>query len=94
MQPYLPDWSSPDKSAPTPTGSRLNLYEGVAATVRTNGQTRRVTWYDTRDPAASNGFFPDGDPQRWAHRREIWMCYEFWARAKGVATGVIWSDSP
>ena len=58
MQPYLPDWSSPDKSAPTPTGSRLNLYEGVAATLRTNGQTRRVTWYDTRDPRRPTASFP------------------------------------
>ena len=49
-------------------------------------QVRVATWYD-----APNGFFPDGEPQRWARNREVWIAYEFWARAKGVATGVIGS---
>jgi len=45
---------------------------------------RVATWYD-----APYGYFPDGEPQRWARHREVWIAYEFWARAKGVATGVI-----
>ena len=47
-------------------------------------QVRVATWYD-----ASYGYFPDGEPQRWARHREVWIAYELWARAKGVATGVI-----
>ena len=66
----------------------LNLYAGVSATVHTGGEQVEASWYDQR-----RGFFPDGDPQKWVHTREIWVCYEFWARAKGVVTGVIGGDA-
>ena len=79
MQPYKLDWPSH-----SPSAARLNLYAGVSCTVHTGGIERAVTWYD-----APNGFFPDGEPQHWARHREVWIAYEFWARAKGVATGVI-----
>ena len=80
LQPYRLDW--PTRG--TPAGGRLNLFEGVTARVHTAGAVRDASWYD-----AAHGFFPDGEPQRWAHRREIWVAYEAWARAKGVATGVM-----
>ena len=81
MQPYRLDWPM----QPTSSGeTRLNLFAGVSASVHTRGETKLATWYDH-----ANGYFPDGEPQRWAHSRSIWICYEFWARAKGVATGII-----
>ena len=50
---------------------RLNLYAGVSCTVHTGGRERVATWYD-----APNGFYPDGEPQRWARNREVWIGYE------------------
>ena len=82
MQPYTIAW--PDTAAAASAGTRLNLYAGVSSAVHTGGEVKEATWYD-----ASSGYFPDGEPQRWARRREVWIAYEAWARAKGVATGVI-----
>ena len=82
LQPYSLGW--PSLPAAETRDAKLNLYAGVSARVHTRGTARETGWYD--EP---HGYFPDGDPQRWAHRREIWLCYEVWARAKGVATGVI-----
>lgn len=65
-------------------GALLNLYANVSARVHSGGEVRTAAWSD-----ANHGFFPDGDPQRWTHRREVWVAYETWARAKGVATGII-----
>jgi len=94
LQPYRLDWSGhPRKGGGArrvavqlgpPAGSTLDIYTGVSGRVHTSGHLREASWYS--DP---HGFFPDGSPQRWTHRREIWVAYEFWARAKGVATGVI-----
>jgi len=91
MQPYRLDWPSrfqrPDameQSGVAAAGAQLNLYAGVSTRVHTAGDEREATWYDEE-----LGYFPDADPQRWVHRREIWITYEFWARAKGLATGVI-----
>ena len=70
-------------AATAPSGTLLNLYDGVSARVQTRGEEREASWYQP-----PNGFFPEATTQRWAHRREVWICYEFWARAKGVATGV------
>ena len=47
---------------------RLNLYAGVSCAVHTGGGVRAATWYD-----APNGYFPDGEPQRWARHREVWF---------------------
>ena len=66
----------------------MDLYAGVTAHVHTLGQLRSTSWRE--EP---HGFFPDGEPQRWAHQREVWIAYEFWARAKGVATGIIGSHA-
>mmetsp|Transcript_21694 Transcript_21694/g.35785 ORF Transcript_21694/g.35785 Transcript_21694/m.35785 type:complete len:454 (-) Transcript_21694:228-1589(-) len=79
MQPYSVGWPRQPSSA-----AQLNLFADVSCTVHTGGGVRGATWYDE-----SNGFFQDGEPQRWARHREVWLAYEFWARAKGVATGVI-----
>ena len=96
LQPYRLDWPSSEGATSTmwdkeeeadeaATGAHLDLYAGVSATVHTAGKVvHEATWRD-----APNGFYPDGEPQRWAHRREVWAVYEVWARAKGVATGVI-----
>jgi len=99
LQPYRLDWPSSEGATSTvvwwdkeegaeeeaATGAQLDLYAGVSATVHTAGKVvHEATWRD-----APNGFYPDGEPQRWAHRREVWAVYEVWARAKGVATGVI-----
>ena len=35
------------------------------------------------------GYFRDGGTQPWVHKREVFIAYEAWARAKGVATGMI-----
>jgi hypothetical protein len=79
MQPYRLDWPSGSG------GGALDLFAGVpSARVHTLGVARDAAW---RQPPY--GFYPDGEPQRWAHKREVWLCYEVWARAKGVATGVI-----
>ena len=87
MQPYRLDWPMV-VPATTLDKAGLNLFAGVTARVQTHGQLKTATWYDD-----ANGFFPDGEPQRWAHRREIWISYEFWARAKGVATGIMIAPS-
>ena len=77
MRPYRLDWPS----RPTAEGG---LYANVSTIVHTAGVVQKASWYDER-----NGFFPDGEPQRWAHRREIWILYDQWARAKGVATDIM-----
>eukprot|EP00966_Prymnesium_polylepis_P249499 5768270-Prymnesium_polylepis.1 len=77
MQPYRLDWPHRPEEEGGP-------YAGATAKVRTAGTVREATWYDE-----DRGYFPDGDPQRWAHRREIWIVYDHWARAKGVLTGII-----
>lgn len=93
LQPYLLSWPTNTSATPTPapssvtSGSALNMYADVAGRVHTQGTSREATWYD-----AEHGFFPDGEPQRWVHDRDVWICYEFWARAKGIATGVIVSE--
>ena len=84
MLPYSLDWPSALFPA-----EKLDLYESVEAVVHSQGGTTLASWYS--DPRA--GFFPDGDPQRWAHRREVWVLYDHWARAKGLATGVIRADA-
>ena len=94
LQPYRLDWPSSTAAEHDATegthsdADGLNLYTGVSGTVHTGGELRQATWYDDHQ-GASHGYFPDGEPQRWVHRREIFVCYELWARAKGVATGVI-----
>ena len=64
MQPYTIAW--PDTSSSSPAGTRLNLYAGVSSAVHTGGEVKEATWYD-----AASGYFPDGEPQRWARRREV-----------------------
>ena len=84
MQSYRLDWTSSGANsshADESSHARLNLFKDISAHVHTAGEVQQVTWYD-----AAHGFFPDGEPQQWVHSREVWICYEFWARAKGVAT--------
>lgn len=90
MQPYRLDWPTAARSGSGGRGdelpgAKLDLFAGTPpARVQTSGSVVTATWHDE-----NLGFFPDGEPQRWAHRREIWVAYEFWARAKGVQTRVI-----
>jgi len=63
----------------------LNLYDQVPTRVHTQGQDVITHWYDD----AYLGFFPDGDPQKWVHRRDVWILYDQWAIAKGIVTGTI-----
>ena len=85
MAPYHVDWPWDSSTAAHGArgGSTLNLFAGASGHVHTNGSRRDASWYEP-----PNGFFAD-DPQPWVRRREVWLCYEFWARAKGVATGII-----
>ncbi|KAL1520755.1 hypothetical protein AB1Y20_022321 [Prymnesium parvum] len=80
MQPFRLDWPDPSLAS----SRSLDLYSSVSTRVHTQGYVRDASWNDD-----NLGFFPDGDPQFWAHRREVWLCYEFWARAFGVVTNVI-----
>lgn len=75
MQPYSLDW---------PKSRNAAVFNNVTAVVHTNGQERVASWYDD-----NLGFFPDGDPQKWTHQREVWILYDQWAMAKGIVTGVI-----
>ena len=75
MQAYRLDW--PDQGPSTDV--HLNLFAAMASPttqVHVGGALRNASWYD-----ANAGFFPEGDPQKWVHHREVWLCYEFWARA-------------
>lgn len=66
-------------------GSELDLFaDAGAALVHTGGREQHARWDDE-----AAGCFPDGYPQHWAHRREVFIAYEAWARAKGVATGIM-----
>ena len=97
MQPYALDWpwaahdarrsSGGGRRAPRPPGAGLDLFAGVSALVHTEGEQREAGW-----DSPNMGYFPDGEPQRWAHKREVFIAYEAWARAKGVATGIIKSS--
>lgn len=88
MLPYAVDWpSTAGMTTPSSSPAELNhhnLYARVVGRVHTSGALRNASWYD----GASHGFFPDGE-QPWVSRRDVWMAYEVWARAKGVATGMI-----
>lgn len=66
------------------TGPALNLYSGVEGVVHTQGRVEKASWY-----GESLGFFPDGNPQKWVHEREVWLLYDVWARAKDVSQGII-----
>lgn len=79
LQPYTLDWPSQ-----TPSAAELNLYAGVTATVQSEGKKVEASWYDAR-----SGYFPDGDPQKWAHSRDVWVLYNHWAMAKAKLTGII-----
>jgi len=83
MSNYQLDWLSEDKNH----GDRMdtiNLYFGVNGNVHSEGEMINATWYDDRQ-----GYFPDGDPQIWVRRREVWILYDQWAKAKGLITGVM-----
>ena len=67
-----------------PALSTLDIYSGVTGRVHTSGHMQESSRH-----TQPHGHCPPGSPQRWTHRREVWVAYEFWARAKGVATGVI-----
>ena len=74
MQSYSLDWPREDDA----------LFGNVTAVVHTDGQERVASWYDY-----NLGYFPDGDPQKWTHQRQVWILYDQWAMAKGIVTGVI-----
>lgn len=73
MRPYRLDW-------PKRPEAEGGLYAYVSTTVHTVGLARIATWYDK-----CNGYFPDGDPQRWTRQREVWILYDQWARAHSIA---------
>eukprot|EP00439_Symbiodinium_sp_Y106_P051578 s1829_g6.t2 len=79
MAPYSLDWPS-NRSC----GSALDLYSGVSAVVHSQGSEFLTSWR-----ARNLGYFPDGDPQIWVRSREVWVLYDHWAMAKGIATGII-----
>lgn len=79
MAPYSLDWPS-NRSC----GSALDLYAGVSAMVHSQGSEFLTSWR-----ARNLGYFPDGDPQIWVRNREVWVLYDHWAMAKGIATGII-----
>ena len=91
MAPYALDWP---RHPPVPASAR-NVFAdlsdgGTIPAVHTNGHRIQYQrgWYSPQ-----LGFFPDGDPQMWVHDREVWVLYDMWARAKGIATGVISASS-
>ena len=100
MQPYSLDWpwarrhASSSRGggggqgrAPQTPGSVLDLFAGAATGVAVHaagGEVRQTGW-----DAPAMGYFRDGGTQPWVHKREVFIAYEAWARAKGVATGMI-----
>lgn len=82
MSPYGLDW---------PTfageGSSLNLYRGVAGAVHSHGLVESTGWY-----SGGLGYFPDGETQEWVGDRDVWLLYDHWAMAQGIATGLIKLD--
>lgn len=78
MQPYDLDWPSSRQQ----TG--INLFSDTTALVHTEQQEKLASWYDE-----NLGYFPDGDPQKWVHRRDVWILYENWAMMKGIVSGII-----
>ena len=85
MNPYSIDWTTGRKEENRE--GYLNLFELVkSTTVHSQGQELVTSWYDDDQKW---GFFPDGDPQKWTHEREVWILYDQWAVAKGIVTGTI-----
>lgn len=85
MNPYSIDWTS-RKEETNDHEESLNLFELVkSAHVHSQGQELVTSWYDNQ----KWGYFPDGDPQKWTHQREVWMLYDQWAIATGIVTGTI-----
>ena len=78
LQPYDLEWPLRQ------TERGMNIFASEPALVRTNGQEIMASWYDD-----NLGFFPDGDPQKWTHQRDVWLLYDHWAVAKGIVTGSI-----
>lgn len=89
LDPYTLGWPLEDEAGAEGVGRGRNLFRGVSATVRTVGEARHATWYD-----GALGYYPDGESQRWVHRREVWVLYDHWARCKGLVTGVISAEGP
>jgi hypothetical protein len=84
MNPYNIDWMATRKEESRE--DHLNLFEFVeSAGVHSQGQELVTGWYDDENW----GFFPDGDPQKWTHQREVWILYDQWAVAKGIVTGTV-----
>lgn len=81
MMPYGLDWPKDQRE-----GSALNLYgaDYGYGLVHSRGQHVESRWYEQ-----PFGYFPDGDPQIWVRDREVWILYDHWAMAKGVADGII-----
>lgn len=79
MAPYGLDWPT-NKSE----GTIIDLFEGVTGVVHSQGKELASSWR-----AVNLGYFPDAEPQKWVHRREVWILYDQWAMAKGVAAGII-----
>lgn len=78
LQPYDLEWPLRQ------TERGMNMFASESTLVHTNGQEIMTSWYDD-----NLGFFPDGDPQKWTHQREVWLLYDHWAVAKGIVTGTI-----
>jgi len=80
MHPYTLDWPSKRHEA-----SDTNLFLDItSALVHTQQTEKLVTWYDD-----NLGYFPDGNPQKWVHRQDVWILYDHWAMLKGIVSGII-----
>ncbi|KAL7520496.1 hypothetical protein ACHAWX_005215 [Stephanocyclus meneghinianus] len=79
LQPYDLTW-------PSTLDSTWNLFESVPPTiVHSMGKEITTNWHDKQHL----GYFQDGDPQLWTHRRDVWILYDQWAILKGIVTGTI-----
>jgi len=87
IEPYSLEWPVSIADTTTTSSQVINLFDSVSTTVHTNGKELVKSWYDD-----NLGFFPDGFPQKWTHRREVWLLYDQWAVAKGIVTGTIDAD--
>lgn len=82
LQPYDLTW-------PSTLDSTWNLFESVPPTiVHSMGKEITTNWHDKQHL----GYFQDGDPQLWTHRRDVWILYDQWAILKGIVTGTIQSN--
>jgi hypothetical protein len=71
----------------------LNLYHlaNASATVHVAGSVELAAWQGDGAISHHHGYFADGHApgQEMVHRREVWLAFELFARADGIASGTI-----